>query len=272
MIPEEVAERRTSGPTAADGPVVQMAQSFRRGLDVIRVFDAAHASMTLSEVAARAGQTRATARRFLHTLVGCGYMETDGRMFWLTPRVLDLGFAYLSALGAPEIATPHLRRLTQQVNESSSLSVLDGSDIVYVARVSTRRIMTVAISVGTRFPAYATSMGRVLLAGLDGDKLDRVLAAMTLEALTPQTVTDVDELVTVLGQIRSQGWCFVDQELEMGLCSVAAPVVDAAGRVVAAANVSLSAARLTAGALDDVVPVLLDTTRRISDDLRSAHL
>jgi IclR family pca regulon transcriptional regulator len=255
-----------------DGPIVQKAQSFQRGIDVIRAFDGGHPRMTLAQVAKRTDLTRATARRFLYTLIDSGYMDTDGREFWLTPRVLELGFAYLSSLGIPEIATPHLQRLTQQVNESSSVSILDGADIVYVARVPMRRIMTVVISVSTRFPAYATSMGRVLLAGLDPDALNSVLDMTSFVPLTPQTVTDREELIRELGQIREQGWAFVDQELEMGLRSIAAPIFDGKGRVVAAANVSLGANRFNSDPVKDFLPALLETTKRISDDLKSAKL
>jgi IclR family pca regulon transcriptional regulator len=228
--------------------------------------------MTLAQVAKRTDLTRATARRFLYTLIDIGYMDTDGREFWLTPRVLELGFAYLSSLGIPEIATPHLQRLTQQVNESSSVSILDGSDIVYVARVPMRRIMTVAISVGTRFPAYATSMGRVLLAGLEPDDLNQVLDTTSFVPLTPQTVTSREELTRGLDEIREQGWAFVDQELEIGLRSIAAPIFDARGRVVAAANVSLGANRFSSDAVKDFLPALLDATGRISEDLQAAKL
>jgi IclR family pca regulon transcriptional regulator len=248
-------DTRMPSPDRTDGPVVQKAQSFQRGIDVIRVFDGGHPRMTLSQVAKRTDLTRATARRF-----------------WLTPRVLELGFAYLSSLGIPEIATPHLQRLTQQVNESSSVSILDGADIVYVARVPMRRIMTVAISVGTRFPAYATSMGRVLLAGLESDALNRVLEMTSFIPLTPQTVTTPEELIRELDEVREQGWAFVDQELEMGLRSIAAPIFDAKGRVVAAANVSLGANRFGFDPVKDFLPALLDTTKRISDDLKSAKL
>src|SRR5262245_27966740 len=151
-------------------------QSLERGLAVISAFDRDHAELTLSEVAAATGVTRAAARRFLLTLVRLGYMRSDGRFFSLAPRVLELGYAYLSSLTLPEVAEPHLEALVAEVNESSSVSVLDGEAVVYVARVPVSRIMTVAISVGTRFPAYATSMGRVLLAGLPDAELDAYLA------------------------------------------------------------------------------------------------
>src|SRR5215470_15700740 len=141
-------------------------QSLERGLAVIRVFGPERTRLTLSEVAREAGLTRAAARRFLLTLVELGYVRSDGREFSLRPRVLELGYAYLSGLAMPEIAQPHLEVLSSKMHESSSISVLDGHHIVYVARVPTKRIMTVAISVGTRFPAYATSMGRVMLAGM----------------------------------------------------------------------------------------------------------
>src|SRR6476469_6668223 len=150
-------------------------QSLERGLAVIRAFDTEHPELTLSDVARETGLTRAAARRFLLTLADLGYVRSDGRLFALTARVLELGYAYLSALSLPEIAEPHLEALVADVRESSSLSVLDGDDIVYVARVPTSRIMRVAINVGTRFPAYATSMGRVQLAGLSDDDLTAYL-------------------------------------------------------------------------------------------------
>ena len=152
-------------------------QSLERGLAVIRAFGADTPSLTLSEVARATGLTRAAARRFLLTLTDLGYVRSDGRRFELTARVLELGYAFLSSISLPEVAEPHLERLVAEVHESSSVSVLDGDDIVYVARVPTARIMRVSINVGTRFPAYATSMGRVMLAGMEPDELDAFLAA-----------------------------------------------------------------------------------------------
>src|SRR3954471_13489453 len=163
-------------------------QSLARGLAVIRAFGAGSPELTLSEVARATGLTRAAARRFLLTFADLGYVRTDGRLFALSPRVLELGYAYLSSLSLPEVAEPHLEQLVAEVHESSSVSVLDGDDVVYVARVPTSRIMRVAISVGTRFPAYATSMGRVLLAGLDDAELDAFLARAELRRLTTRTV------------------------------------------------------------------------------------
>ena len=165
-------------------------QSLERGLSVIRAFDAEHPKLSLSEVAVRTGLSRAAARRFLHTLVDLGYMRLEGSQFSLRPKILELGYAYLSSQSLPEVAMPHLEQLVEQVRESSSVSQLDGDDVVYIARVPTRRIMTVAISVGTRFPAYATSMGRVLLADKPPDWLDTYLASITLRPLTPHTIAD----------------------------------------------------------------------------------
>src|SRR5690349_17772785 len=205
-------------------------QSLRRGLTVIRAFDANHSELTLSEVARICDLTRAAARRFLLTLVDLGYVRTDGRLFSLTPRVLELGYAFLSSLSLPEVAEPHLEHLVAEVHESSSLSVLDGDDIVYVARVPTSRIMTVAINVGTRFPAYATSMGRVLLASLPEHELQPYLDRVRLDRLSARTITSEDKLRGELARVRRQGWAMVDQELEQGLRSVAAPIHDRGGR------------------------------------------
>ncbi|HZN74885.1 MAG TPA: IclR family transcriptional regulator [Micromonosporaceae bacterium] len=243
-------------------------QSLERGLAVIRAFDAAHPELTLSEVATATGVTRAAARRFLLTLTKLGYVRSDGRFFSLTPRLLELGYAYLSSLSLPEVAEPHLEALVAEVNESSSVSVLDLPDVVYVARVPTTRIMTVSISVGTRFPAHATSMGRVLLAGLPDEALSEYLASVQLDRLTPRTVSSVDALRTELARVRSQGWALVDQELEEGLRAVAAPIRDRAGRTIAAVNVSAHASRTSLEVMRRrLVPPLLATAARIAADL-----
>jgi len=243
-------------------------QSLERGLAVIRAFDRSHPELTLSEVANSTGVTRAAARRFLLTLMDLGYVRSDGRFFSLSPRVLELGYAYLSSMSLPEVAEPHLEALVAEVNESSSVSVLDGPDVVYVARVPTSRIMTVAISVGTRFPAYATSMGRVLLAGLPDDELSAYLDGLRVDRLTPRTVTSPAALRTELARVRAQGWSLVDQELEEGLRAVAAPIRDRSGRTVAAVNVSAHASRTSLESMRrDLVPALLATAARISADL-----
>jgi IclR family pca regulon transcriptional regulator len=250
----------------ARGP--DFVQSLERGLAVIRVFTRERPALTLSEVAAATGVTRAAARRFLITLMSLGYVRSDGRQFSLSPRVLELGYAYLSSLSLPDIAEPHLESLVAEVNESSSVSVLDGDDIVYVARVPTSRIMTVAISVGTRFPAYATSMGRVLLAGLPEDELATYLSKVVLHRLTARTVATTTALRAEIQRARTQGWALVDQELEEGLRSVAAPVRDRTGRTVAAVNVSVAAARASIESVRRVlVPPLVATAARIEADL-----
>jgi IclR family transcriptional regulator, pca regulon regulatory protein len=243
-------------------------QSLERGLAVIRAFDRAHPELTLSEVATATGVTRAAARRFLLTLMHLGYVRSDGRFFSLSPRVLELGYAYLSSLSLTEVAEPHLEALVAEVNESSSVSVLDGADVVYVVRVPTSRIMTVAISVGTRFPAYATSMGRVLLAGLSDEELSSYLDNLTLHRLTGRTIASAAALRAEVLRVRAQGWSLVDQELEEGLRAVAAPIRDRAGCTVAAVNISAHASRTSLETIRrDLVPPLLATAARISADL-----
>ncbi len=246
-------------------------QSLERGLLVIRAFDAEHRELGLSDVARISGLTRAAARRFLLTLVRLGYVSVSAGRFSLTPRVLELGYAYLSGLTLPEVAQPHMEALVAQVNESSSISVLDDIDIVYVARVPTRRIMSITLSVGTRLPAYATSMGRVLLAGLPAGELDARLARCEMRPLTAHTITDADELRGVLERVRRQAWAAVDQELEEGLRSLAVPIHDASGVVVAALNVSVHASRGTMTSLRrDFLPLVAAAARAVEGDLRRA--
>jgi IclR family pca regulon transcriptional regulator len=249
----------------ADGDFVQ---SLERGLSVIRAFDADHPKLSLSEVAAATGLSRAAARRFLHTLVHLGYMHNNGGRFSLRPKILELGYAYLSSLSLPEVAMPHLEELVEQVRESSSVCELDGDDVVYIARVPTKRIMRVTISVGTRFPAYATSMGRVLLAAQQDEWLDKYLATVNLQGLTGHTITSPPGLRQELRKIRNRGWAIVDQELEEGLRSLAAPIRDADGTVIAAVNISTHAARRSLESIvQDLLRPLLATAERIERDL-----
>jgi IclR family pca regulon transcriptional regulator len=246
-------------------------QSLERGLAVIRAFDDHNPELTLSDVARSTGLTRAAARRFLLTLADLGYVRTEGRWFTLSPRILELGYAYLSSQSLTDVAEPHLERLVAEVHESSSVSVLDGEDIVYVARVPTSRIMTVSINVGTRFPAYATSMGRVLLSRMADEELEDYLERVELVPLSPRTVTSRDTLRTELAKVRSQGWALVDQELEEGLRSVAAPIRDRSGKTIAAVNLSAHASRMSIeAARRGLVPPLLATAARIEADLRVA--
>lgn len=240
-------------------------QSFARGLGVIRSFSATAPRQTLSEVASASGLTRAGARRILLTLQTLGYVESDGKLFSLTPRILDLGFAYLSSMPIWNLAEPVMQSLVDKVHESCSAAVLEGDDILYVLRVHTQKIMSISLGVGSRLPAYCTSMGRVLLAGLDDGALAARLARMPLEARTRRTVTDRAQLHKLIAQTRTQGWCLVDQELEEGLISMAAPVLDRAGRVVAALNVSGQANRTSAKVMrDTMLPALRDAAAAVS--------
>jgi IclR family pca regulon transcriptional regulator len=262
---------RTNVMPSAEPRNSDYVQSLERGLAVIRAFDAEHRELALSDVARATGLTRAAARRFLLTLVKLGYVHSADGRFSLRPRVLELGYAYLSSLTLPEVAQPHMEALVAQVNESSSISVLDGLDVVYVVRVPTRRIMSITIAVGTRLPAYATSMGRVLLAGLPTDQLDERLAGVKLRALTKRTVTSKAALRRILATVRRQGYAAVDQELEEGLRSLAVPIHDRAGAPIAALNVSVHASRATMAALKrDFLPKAGVAAAAIESDLRSA--
>lgn len=246
-------------------------QSFARGLMVIRSFSAAASQQSLSDVASATGLSRAAARRFLHTLVDLGYAVNADGQFSLTPRVLELGTSYLSALELPSIAQPRLEHLSNQIRESCSLSVLDGTDIIYISRVAVRRIMTVNITIGTRFPAYATSMGRVLLAALDPPALAAHLAAVSPTAFTAHTLHSVPELTAEIDAVRTQGWALVDQELEPGLRSLAAPIVDAHRTPIAAINISTQSASHSVAELKrSFLPPLLETAEDISADLAAA--
>jgi IclR family pca regulon transcriptional regulator len=243
-------------------------QSLDRGLAVIRCFSSENPSLTLSEVAERTGLTRAAARRFLLTLQELGYVGSSGRQFSLRPRVLALGYAYLSSFSVAQIAQPHLEDLAEELHESCSVSVLDGDDLVYVARASANRIMTIALTVGTRLPPYPTSMGRVLLAHLPPADLDAYLARAKLRKLTEHTITRERELREVLTAVRRQGWAAVDQELEAGVRSIAVPIRDSSRRVVAAINASAHAARVPMRTLEKrFLPKLVEAARQIDSEL-----
>jgi IclR family transcriptional regulator, pca regulon regulatory protein len=252
---------------SADGERQQSLQSLERGMAVIQVFSRERPALTLSEVANLTGITRATARRILLTLEKLGHVRSDGRLFSPTPRLLTLGWAYLSSLNLSELALPLMETLVEETHESCSAATLDLPDVVYVARVPTRRIMSITLSVGTRLPAHCTSMGRVLLASLSADQLDRYLATAELEQWTGRTITDPDRMRTVLDETRQRGWALVDQELEIGLRSVAAPIRRGA-ETIAALNVSSAVSRVS---LDDlrrrILPPLVATADTISNAL-----
>jgi len=245
-------------------------RSLARGLAVIRAFDAERPALTLAEVADRAGMSRAAARRLLLTLEHLGYVKAEARAFTLTPRVLELGVGYLSSLGLPAVAQPHLDALSQELGESVSAAVLDGAEIVHVARAASRRIMSVRIAVGTRLPVHATAMGRVLVSRLPEPQWEPLLRASGLAPLTARTVTDVEELRGILRATLRRGWAEVDGELEEGLRAVAVPVRGAYG-VEAAINVATIAGRSGPDAAR-LVERLSATARAIEDDLRMVAL
>ncbi|MEV0581116.1 helix-turn-helix domain-containing protein [Streptomyces sp. NBC_01463] len=243
-------------------------ESLARGLTVLATFGEGRDALTLSDVARATGLARATARRALITLEHLGYVTARGREHRLTPLVLALGYPPLSRATLPQIAQPHLAALTGQVRDSASLAVLAGDDVQYTGRVATRRIMNVNITVGTRFPAHATSMGRVLLAALPATERAARLAAAEPHALTPYTVTRPDELGAALDRARADGYALVDEELEVGLRSVAVPLHDRRGTVVAAVNVAMhSSSRTLEECVTDVLPRLREAAGRIEADL-----
>lgn len=262
--PQEVS----TNPKPGDSYV----QSFARGLEVIRSFSASAPQQTLSEVAARTGLTRAGARRILLTLQTLGYVETDGRLFRLTPRILELGFAYLTSMPIWDLAEPLMEALTDRVHESCSAAVLDGLDVVYVLRVHTHKIMSTNLAVGSRLPAFWTSLGRVLLADLPEAELRARLATLPRQQFTQHTVLDDATLLERIAQTREQGWCLVNQELEEGLISIAAPLKNHAGATVAALNISGQANRTSAQVMQQqLLPELLATAQDITRTLRTRY-
>lgn len=260
-------------PSADNKPGDTYVQSFARGLEVIRSFNAQAPSQTLSEVAAKTGLTRAGARRILLTLQTLGYVDcADGKHFGLTPRILDLGFAYLSSQPLWNLAMPAMESLSELVQESCSAGVLDGLDVVYVVRVHAHKIMSTNLGVGSRLPAFWTSMGRVLLAGLPQPQLQALLAQCPREAYTRYTLTSDEDLLAAIAQVREQGWAVINQELEEGLISVAAPLVNAQGQLVGAINVSGQVNRTHAQAMQErILPHLQQTAQSVSQLLRTAR-
>ncbi len=249
---------------AGRGTGPDFVEALARGLDVLACFDGARPAMTLSEVASAAGLARPTARRLLLTLEELGFVRSADGVFRLTPKVLSLGTAYVSGLGLWDIARPHLEDLVGRTGESSSMAQLDGSDIVYVARVAVPKLIALRVEIGTRFPAVQTSQGKVLLAALPPDRLAAVLAEPSRSGL-PATVRLHDDLEAELVQVRARGWALADEELAPGVRSVAVPVRDADGAVRDAANVTVHAAETsTERLLHDHLPLLLRAAGEIS--------
>jgi IclR family pca regulon transcriptional regulator len=248
-------------------------QSLDRGITVLLAFDAEHPEPSLAELAQLTGFSRPAVRRFLITLERMGYVRSNGAGRWsLTPRVLSIGQHYTETHALIELAQPHLLSLAERTSESASLATLDGDEVVYVARVPVRRIMSINVSVGTRVPAHATSMGRVLLAWAPPVVVDGVLTGRPLRAVTPNTLTDLDDVRAELSRVRAQGWSIVSEELEIGLLSASAPVRDRSGEVVAALASSTSVGRSDAETLRrDVVPLLVDAADRLSASLGAAE-
>jgi IclR family transcriptional regulator, pca regulon regulatory protein len=247
-------------------------RSIERGLAVIAVLGHPGGGLTVAEVARAIGVTRASARRTLLTLEQLGYLRCDERRFMLTPKLLDVGHGYRAGLALPDVARPHLQQLMEATDEFCSVSVLDGDETLCVARVAPARIMNVAMPVGTRLPAYATCVGRVLLAALRADELDGYLGRVELRALTPATLVSAPSLRRELDRVRRQRFAVVDQELERGLRSAAAPIRDTGGRVVAAANVGALAGRVTVDTLRRrLLPPLRATAESIERDLAVAR-
>ena len=239
-------------------------QSLDRGLQVLRAFNRERPRCTLSDIAAQIGLSRAVARRSLLTLQHLGYVATQGRQFFLTPRVLELGYSYLSSLDLTELAHEAMEQLSQRVGESCSMAVLDGSDIVYVARVAVRRLMSVALGVGARLPAFAASMGRVLLADKSDDELTAWLRENTFRPITLHTIYKLRALRAEILKVRRQGYAFVSQELELGLCSIAVPIRSATGVAVCGLNVSMRYSNdVRSVALKKMLPALLEARHAI---------
>jgi IclR family pca regulon transcriptional regulator len=232
-----------------------------KGLGVLRTFSRSRPHMTLSEIAARAGLPAATARRCLNTLEELGYVTRNGRQFLLRPRVLEIGAVYLESMDIESLTRTHLEELARETGDSASLAVLSGTNIVYVARASARTVTRLEAHVGSQFPAYATSLGRVLLAGLTPETLATYFANAKLEALTPKTVTNRAELERLLADVRRNGYATVEEELAAGVVSIAVPVYDNNGRVVAALNSSSHSRQITGSAL---VSSRLSSLQRVS--------
>ncbi|MGZ4602072.1 MAG: IclR family transcriptional regulator domain-containing protein [Kineosporiaceae bacterium] len=242
-------------------------EAIARGLDVLTAFGPRHPRMSLAEVATATGLARPTARRILRTLESLGYVRPDQGAFALTPRVMDIGLVYVQSLGLWDVARPHLERLVAATDESSSIAQLDGSDIVYVARVAVPKIIALRVSIGTRFPAVPTSLGKVLLAGLPAEDLDSVLAQPGRSGVQPRWQPSRAELDAALSEVRAKGWALTDEQLAPGIRSVAAPLRDGAGRVIAALNVTVHAAETSLETLvGEYLPLLLQAAGDVSAD------
>ncbi|QXI29821.1 pca regulon transcriptional regulator PcaR [Pseudomonas vanderleydeniana] len=243
--------------------------SLARGLAVVQAFQERKRHLTIAQISHRTEIPRAAVRRCLHTLIKLGYATTDGRTYSLLPKVLTLGHAYLSSTPLAVSAQPYLDRMSEQLHEACNMATLEGDDILYIARSATpQKLISVDLSVGGRLPAYCTSMGRILLAALDDASLQEYLEHADLQAKTSRTLHTPEALLECLQQVRRQGWCIVDQELEQGLRSIAVPVYDASGQVLAALNVSTHAGSVSRSELEQrFLPNMLAASRDLSAQL-----
>jgi IclR family transcriptional regulator, pca regulon regulatory protein len=270
MVQSKAAGRRSTADVddgEDNGAPSEFVRALAKGLSVIEAFDSQAPAMTLSDVARRTGLSRGTARRLLHTLVELSYVGFDGKLFSLKPRVLNLGFAYLYSHNIWQLAQPYLVEVVEQLHESCSIAVMDGTDIVYVARVPTaERIMSINLGLGSRLPAFHTSMGRAMLAYRPPAEVQALLKRSSpLRQYTPKSVTDPRAVLADLEQVRKQGWALVDQELEVGLRSLAVPIFDFNNCAAAALNIATQASRWTVGALQkDALPVLRQAAQAVS--------
>ena len=236
-----------------------------KGLAVIECFDEEHASLSITDVANRTGLERASARRCLLTLTHLGYATYDGKFFRLTPRVLNLGHSYLAATPLPRLIQPFLEELSAQINESSSAAVLDNTDILYIARASYRRVMSINLGAGARLPAYCTSMGRILLAAMPPARARDILDRSDLIAYTDKTKADLETITTELAVVAAQGFAVIDEELELGLCSIAVPLLNAQGQTVAALNIGVQSARASTS---HMIANFLPLMRKVQSEVR----
>ncbi|MGO7591001.1 IclR family transcriptional regulator [Rhizobium leguminosarum] len=242
---------------------------FARGLKVIEAFGETRQRLSIAAAAKLTELDRATVRRSLLTLAELGYADYDGKFFTLTPKILRLGHAYLSATPLPALLQPHLDHLSEKAGQSASASVLDGTDIVYIARASQRRVMSINLTPGSRLPAYCASMGRVLLAPLPESEARAILARSELKQNTPNTKTDPDELIAEFRRVRAEGYAIIDQELEIGLCSIAVPIDNDRGETVAAINIGAPAALVPAAEMKErYLPLLKETQAALRPLLR----
>jgi len=266
MKPKRAIAHKQTAKSVVSGKAADYVTALVRGLDVLTCFEAGRRRMTLSQVAALTKLSRGTSRRLLLTLQAAGYVHGDGKSFWLTPKVLQLAKAFLTSNGLAEVARPFIRWVTEETGESCSVAVLDGPDIVYIARVETRRIFSSGLEPGTRLPAHCASLGQALLAELEPAQLDRWLKDYPLVARTSKTITDPERLRLKLKEVAEQRFAMCDGELEIGLRSVAVPIIGSGGRALAAINIGALETRVSHEKMwRDFVPVLRTAAREIGE-------